>query len=576
MKAMGILFFILMFVHLAPAQLLIVDGTQESQIHYRMEQNVEPFPGIDVLMVSFVVPRDFHSPTYSQKITNVTFDFSPAAEQQEEETDSRGNTIRKFYWDKPGQSVRGIVTFTANNQVKLLSLESEAPFPPAGLPAEVNIFLTPTEQVQSDNPQIIAKAQELTRGASSQFAAVQSVLNFVVDHMRYVLVPEKYDALYAFRSGRGNCQNYSHLAAALMRAVGIPVRIVNGITLKRAYDVKVGAAEYSFEMAQGRHSWIEVFFSDLGWIPFDPQQTEFFVSNRYVRIEVGLDNEETVQDGLVRWSQTRGSGEQMPKLEEAIESNFVFDRVDLRSQEKIAGPRNLLLSPRLVSARPPLAAEEPPVAAEPLPEEPQPEPEKPVEEEIDYTALKYEIPFEYGNLEFPRNFDFLYARLMGGESSGEKGMLKRNFMVETAEYVTSKTQYAQAFVLKEPILLKKIGLALHNFGGSGLVWLELSEDVEGKPGPMAAKSRTLATHVLHRSKGYDWVDFDFSSEGLVLSPGRYWFTLKYSGSPIINWFYSYGKPVGPVDGTRSLTPGGWDRILNYEFNYRVLGLAAKP
>ena len=81
--------------------------------------------------------------------------------------------------------------------------------------------------------------------------------------MHYVLTPEEFDALYAFESGKGNCQNYSHLTAALMRAAGIPTRIVNGVTLKRPFDINMGSQLLTLNMAQGRHSWIEVYFPDL-------------------------------------------------------------------------------------------------------------------------------------------------------------------------------------------------------------------------------------------------------------------------------------------------------------------------
>ena len=588
-------------------QEVVLTGNQHSVIQYQLQQTIKPFKGIDALMVSFVVPRDYTSPTYVQKVSKVKFDFKPAPGDQEQETDKYGNVVKKFYWDKPAGDISAIVALQAENRVQLLPLNSKAGFPPQNLPADAKLLLKATSQVQADNGAIRKKANELTANSQSEYQAVQAILHFVVDQLHYVLVPEQYDALYAFKNGKGNCQNYSHLAAALLRAVGIPARIVNGITLKKAYDVTIGSAEYSFEMAQGRHSWIEVYFPDLGWVPFDPQQTEFFISNRYLRIEVGLDNEETVQDGLVRWSQSSGNADLVPGLEEAIESDFISDEFSFHSEKKIPGPRNLLLTPRLIAAQPIAAVvrpEEPKPAPQPTPHptpkpqpqpkpiepvEPQPAPEiqpqptpptepipeKPKSPEIDYTKLTYNIPVEIGNLDFPRNFDFLYARLMGSKASAKKKELRRNFMVETAEYVTGPRRFIQTFILDKPVLLKKIGLAMHNFGGNGLIWLELIEDNNGQPGNTAATSRKYATNRIRTPKGYNWIDFDFSAEGLLLTPGRYWITLKYSGAPIMNWFYTYGKPVGPVDGTRSFTGSGWDRILNYEFNYRVVGKTAK-
>jgi hypothetical protein len=54
--------------------------------------------------------------------------------------------------------------------------------------------------------------------------------------------------------------------------------------------------------------------------------------------------------------------------------------------------------------------------------------------------------------------------------------------------------------------------------------------------------------------GYSWVDFDFAGSSIILSPGRYWVALGFTDSAIVNWFFTYGKPVGPQDGTRYEAP----------------------
>jgi hypothetical protein len=63
----------------------------------------------------------------------------------------------------------------------------------------------------------------------------------------------------------------------------------------------------------------------------------------------------------------------------------------------------------------------------------------------------------------------------------------------------------------------------------------------------------------------------------VLMPGSYWIALGFTGSPIVNWFYTYGKPVGPVEGTRykGVYQADWSNALSYEFNYRVVGLTVE-
>jgi hypothetical protein len=154
--------------------------------------------------------------------------------------------------------------------------------------------------------------------------------------------------------------------------------------------------------------------------------------------------------------------------------------------------------------------------------------------------------------------------------------LEQNYMVETAEYVTGDTLYAQAFEVDQPMLLTDLSLALHRFGGeSGELWLELYDDNDG-PGTLLTKSRPLPSSAIRTpANRYEWVPFSFeSSKTIVRENRRYWIILRFTGDPIINWFYTYGKVVSPEDGTRA-TPVKhvvWNRILNNEFNFRLRGL----
>ena len=587
MKFFSLSALILFYSTLLFSQEIVLSGHQESTIQYKLEQTIEPFAGIEELQASFVVPQDFLSPTYVQQVENLNFKFSLEPDKREIKTDNRGNLVHEYVWNRPGRVINCQISLRAKNEVDLTELKSDVPFPIPNIPEDISAFLQGTDVVPAGDASIREKASQLTEGIFSEMEAVQTILHFVVDHMRYVLIPEKFDALYAMQTGKGNCQNYSHLAAALMRAAGIPVRIVNGVTLKKGFQISTETSEYSFEMSQGRHSWIEVYFPDLGWIPFDPQQTQFFVSNRYLRIEVGLDNNETIQDGLVRWTQAVGAERQLPKLEEAIESDFISDNVSFQFIQRLATPSKLLLSPVLAFAPAggiPAKVEEPEEIpteveeSEEIPGEVE-EPEKEVEEQlpVDYTRLNYQKSIEIGNLDFPRNFDFVLSRFQDQKISGDQNELRRNFIVETAEYVTGERIFAQTFELDKPIQLNKIGLALHSFGGSGDLWLEISDDKDGYPLPAVAASWKISAPRIRIPRGYDWVDFDFSDQSLILSPGRYWFVLRFSGFPIVNWFYSYGKSVGPADGTRSrsVDANNWETIHSFEFNYRVTGLAAE-
>jgi hypothetical protein len=541
------------------AENYLLNGGQTSKIEYKLIQQIDPTPETVTVDLTFVIPQSFQSVTYNQEINTLSINFTQNPGTKNEWLDAHGNKVVKFSWSNPRSSFQAEITFTSLNSVSLDRIETNAPFPLQNIPENVQKYLNATKQVPVDDQEITSKARELVKDAQTQFDAVQKILSWIIDHMQYVLTPREYGALYSFHHNKGNCQNYSHLAAALMRASGIPVRIVNGITLKRPYDVTIDNRILTLNMAQGRHSWIEVYFPDLGWMPFDPQQTELFVSNRFIRVEVGLDNEETVNDGLVRWTRQKGS-KAMLSFQESIEAAFLHDDVDITGNRQQFGPRKLLLQPLVQANFVPVKT----------PEIIRP----PVFDAEEIMNLPFDKSFLYGNLEFPEGINFAFNRTSFESEEGKTQELQKNFLVETAEYVTSKLHYAQMFILDKPIQLHQIGLALHKFGGEGQLWLELREDENGFPGPVAAQSTKIDLRQLSLKPGYFWVDFDFTIQQLLLTPDKYWITLGYSGSPIVNWFYSYGKPVGPIDGTRykEKSEKQWAKSLGYEFNYRVMGL----
>ncbi|MEN6469442.1 MAG: transglutaminase-like domain-containing protein [Smithella sp.] len=566
MRSLKAIFVMMMLMTSGPAlaENFTVKGDMASTIHYELQHQITAGDSMRKLSLSFVAPESFDSPTYKQQITNFKVKFSPEAQETTEATDARGNRIIQASWTHVPGVVDAVISFDAQTSTGLKAIDSEALFPLVSVPDQMKVYLQASEQVQTNDPAIRELSLQLTKDVKTQFDAVQRVVSWVVDHVRYVNPPVQYDAIYSLQSGKGNCQNFSHLTAALLRNVGVPVRIVNGVTMNQPFNVAWEKGTLTFKMGQGRHSWVEVWFPDLGWIPYDPQNMQFFISNRFVRIEVGVDNNETKNDGLVRWAQSAGARTK-PKLQENIGGTFLSDSTKVSATRQNYGPKNLLLGPN--------------VRAQFKKIEMPPPPPPPIVISADKKkALRYNVPFVYGNTEFPENIDFAFPRVTKDKGKGAFEM-SRNFLVETAEYVTTNaTQYAQVVELAKPVTLHKVGLALHKFGGEGWLWVDVFKDEGGKPGDPLFTTQMINLDDISGKPGYRWVDFIFADkEKPVLMPGAYWIALGFSGTPVMNWFYTYGKPVGPVYGTRykGVFAEDWSGALNYEFNYKVVGMTVK-
>ncbi len=98
------------------------------------------------------------------------------------------------------------------------------------LPDDVRGYLLPQPGwIQSDDPLIVAKAQELVDGAIRQVEAVDAIAAWVRGNIAYdytFSLPA--DASSVFRNRSGVCAGFSTLTVALLRAAGIPARYHSG------------------------------------------------------------------------------------------------------------------------------------------------------------------------------------------------------------------------------------------------------------------------------------------------------------------------------------------------------------
>jgi len=579
------------------ANTFVVGGQLASEVEVEIVRDVSLPPGLTFFRTHVTRVPTFTSPTTSQQVVSQQTVFSTPPSSEEERVDACGNRYAMYRWDSPPDRVEARTKLRLRCRVDFPALPGDAPFPPAPAPEEVRDYLKPAPLAQSEDAGVKALAQRLIGGARLQHEAVSAVLNYVADHVTYTLEPEAYDALYALRTGQGNCQNFSNLSAALLRAAGIPARVALGWSIKKGWSVQQSNGTVrTLSLADGRHAWLEVYDPKWGWVPYDAQQTHRFVSTRYVRVSVGFDSGDD-PDGLYRWAGAPSG--RSPSFRESIRVSYVSDQDVTKSLEERPAPTNHLFTVSIGEARPPAP---PPLAALPSPapsgaERPTPTPppgaESPTPQalppgagrpappvpppgvgatlkpETDLSKLSFTRPLTVGNLLFPALDVFGLATAEGAN----------RYVVESAEYVTGKEAFAQAFDLERPTLVQDVSLALRRFGGqSGQLWLELVDDVNGAPGGEPALSGKVSVASLPMEGGYRWVVFPFSSmtSKVVLTPGRYWVVLRYSGDAICNWFYIYGNPYGSPDGTRSRRTGepAWNTIRNYDFNFRVRGATA--
>jgi hypothetical protein len=149
---------------------------------------------------------------------------------------------------------------------------------PAGLVYPLPRLAACGDAAALELPDDLRLPPELSAMASrtaSAFELLTDVVGFVT---RRVVLDEgdrgPQDALAVLARGRSRCSGRANLAVGLLRAAGIPARVVQGVLLR--------------DDGARWHRWGEAWLG-AGWVPFDPGASVGVVSVRYLPLRSGAD-----------------------------------------------------------------------------------------------------------------------------------------------------------------------------------------------------------------------------------------------------------------------------------------------
>jgi hypothetical protein len=129
--------------------------------------------------------------------------------------------------------------------------------------------LAATPEIQSDHPEIIARAEAL-RVTGNQQRTARRIFKFTRQHLEWPKaerINADLSALSALQTGVGGDIEHANLMAALGRAEDIPSRVINGLTLPDAMPFIPMSTVW--DHPAGAHAWVESYFEDA-WHFSDP------------------------------------------------------------------------------------------------------------------------------------------------------------------------------------------------------------------------------------------------------------------------------------------------------------------
>lgn len=131
-------------------------------------------------------------------------------------------------------------------------------------------YLFPSLDVQSNDPQITQLANQITVNTKDDYEKLKAIHDWVSGNISYdwkdardESISNKNDAITVLQRRMGVCKGYSTLTAALLRAVGIPTKVISGV------GVGMGIPDWDYvDKTQSNHAWNEAYV-DNRWIILD-------------------------------------------------------------------------------------------------------------------------------------------------------------------------------------------------------------------------------------------------------------------------------------------------------------------
>lgn len=139
-----------------------------------------------------------------------------------------------------------------------------------------------------------------------------------------VAIPTKsqdYVDQFLFETKEGYCDNFSTSMVVMLRTIDIPARWVKGFTAGNLVE-RLDDGYQKYEITnENAHSWVEVYFDDVGWVPFEP--TKGFSQNvNFVEEEEEKEETQTPErSDNEREEQAKENNRENPFIPQGVELN---------------------------------------------------------------------------------------------------------------------------------------------------------------------------------------------------------------------------------------------------------------
>ena len=198
-----------------------------------------------------------------------------------------GNNSLIYEWENLFNDLSFLIKSEIETRNRFRTVDKKIEFPLRNLPEEIVPYTLPSDNIDSDDNNIIILSSSLAEGEDDLYIVVNKLANWVKISVKYSLdtltaeVSQK--ASWVMNAREGVCDEITTLFIAMTRSVGIPARYISGV----AYTNWKGMNDF------GHHAWAEVYFPGYGWLPFDITYNQMgFIDPGHIKLKESIDSNE--------------------------------------------------------------------------------------------------------------------------------------------------------------------------------------------------------------------------------------------------------------------------------------------
>lgn len=192
-------------------------------------------------------------------------------------------------------------------------IKTKVSFPLDKLDPSLDKYLVATENIDSDDQEIVELASRLASGQDDLTYVAFELFKWVDHNVQYnmstITASASQPASWVLKNKYGVCDEITTLFMALSRSLGIPARYVSGVAYTNYHDMDGWQS----------HGWAELYFPEYGWVPFDVTYGEFgFVDPSHVVF--GKNPDSNKSSSFIMWT---GRDVQMSSNQLNIETTLI-------------------------------------------------------------------------------------------------------------------------------------------------------------------------------------------------------------------------------------------------------------